>query len=299
MARTKIALIGAGMIGGTLAHLIGLKELGDVVLFDIVEGVPQGKGLDISQSGAVEGFDCQLKRHQRLRRYRGRRRVHRHCRRAAQARHEPRRPARHQPQGDGAGRRRHQEVRAQRLRHRHHQPARRHGVGAAEGLRPAEQQGGRHGRRARLGALPQLPRRRAQGLGRGRHGPRARRPRRRHGADRPLLDGRRHPAARPRQDGLDQPGAARRHRRSHAQGRRRDRQPAEDRLGLLCAGLLRHPDGRELPQGQAPRAALRRLPQRRVRREGHLCRRAGGDRRRRRGADRRDRSQCGRAGHVP
>ena len=49
MARTKIALIGAGMIGGTLAHLIGLKELGDVVLFDIVEGVPGGKGLDIAR----------------------------------------------------------------------------------------------------------------------------------------------------------------------------------------------------------------------------------------------------------
>ena len=53
MARKKIALIGAGMIGGTLAHLIGLKELGDVILFDIVEGVPGGKGLDISQAGAV------------------------------------------------------------------------------------------------------------------------------------------------------------------------------------------------------------------------------------------------------
>jgi len=61
MARTKIALIGAGMIGGTLAHLIGLKELGDVVLFDIAEGTPQGKSLDIGQSGAVEGFDCALK----------------------------------------------------------------------------------------------------------------------------------------------------------------------------------------------------------------------------------------------
>src|SRR6188474_1550731 len=61
MARTKIALIGAGMIGGTLAHLIGLKELGDVVLFDIVEGVPGGKGLDISQAGAVEGFDSAIK----------------------------------------------------------------------------------------------------------------------------------------------------------------------------------------------------------------------------------------------
>src|SRR3972149_1064531 len=61
MARTKIALIGGGMIGGTLAHLIGLKELGDVVIFDIAEGLPQGKALDISQSGSVEGFDCQLR----------------------------------------------------------------------------------------------------------------------------------------------------------------------------------------------------------------------------------------------
>lgn len=60
MARTKIALIGAGMIGGTLAHLAGLKELGDVVLFDIAEGMPDGKALDISQSGAVDGFDCRM-----------------------------------------------------------------------------------------------------------------------------------------------------------------------------------------------------------------------------------------------
>src|SRR6187455_5577 len=57
MARNKIALIGSGMIGGTLAHLIGLKDLGDVVMFDIAEGIPQGKGLDIAQSSPVEGFD--------------------------------------------------------------------------------------------------------------------------------------------------------------------------------------------------------------------------------------------------
>jgi malate dehydrogenase len=57
MARPKIALIGAGQIGGTLAHLVGLKELGDVVLFDVVDGVPQGKGLDIAQMSTVEGFD--------------------------------------------------------------------------------------------------------------------------------------------------------------------------------------------------------------------------------------------------
>ena len=60
MARNKIALIGAGNIGGTLALLAGLKDLGDMVLFDIVEGVPQGKALDLAQSGPIEGFDARL-----------------------------------------------------------------------------------------------------------------------------------------------------------------------------------------------------------------------------------------------
>ncbi len=58
MARKKIALIGSGMIGGTLAHLVGMKELGDVVLFDIADGIPQGKGLDIAESSPVDGFDA-------------------------------------------------------------------------------------------------------------------------------------------------------------------------------------------------------------------------------------------------
>jgi malate dehydrogenase len=61
MARKKIALIGGGQIGGTLAHLVGIKELGDVVLFDIMEGLPQGKSLDIAQSAPVEGFNIRLK----------------------------------------------------------------------------------------------------------------------------------------------------------------------------------------------------------------------------------------------
>ena len=61
MARPKIALIGAGQIGGTLAHLAAMKELGDVVLFDIAEGVPQGKALDIAESGPAEGFDASLR----------------------------------------------------------------------------------------------------------------------------------------------------------------------------------------------------------------------------------------------
>ncbi|MEO0945289.1 MAG: malate dehydrogenase [Pseudomonadota bacterium] len=61
MARPKIALIGAGQIGGTLAHLAALKEMGDVVLFDIAEGTPQGKALDIAEAGPSEGFDAALK----------------------------------------------------------------------------------------------------------------------------------------------------------------------------------------------------------------------------------------------
>ncbi len=61
MARPKIALIGAGQIGGTLAHLAAMKELGDVVMFDIAEGIPQGKALDIAESGPSEGFDATMK----------------------------------------------------------------------------------------------------------------------------------------------------------------------------------------------------------------------------------------------
>jgi malate dehydrogenase len=60
MARHRIALIGAGQIGGTLAHLVGLKELGDVVLFDIAEGIPQGKALDLVESSPIEGFDAKF-----------------------------------------------------------------------------------------------------------------------------------------------------------------------------------------------------------------------------------------------
>jgi malate dehydrogenase len=60
MARRKIALIGGGQIGGTLAHLAALKELGDVVIFDIAEGLPQGKALDLAQSAPVDGFNAKL-----------------------------------------------------------------------------------------------------------------------------------------------------------------------------------------------------------------------------------------------
>ena len=60
MARAKIALIGSGMIGGTLAHLAALKELGDVVLFDIADGIPQGKALDIAEAGPVDKYDAKM-----------------------------------------------------------------------------------------------------------------------------------------------------------------------------------------------------------------------------------------------
>ena len=60
MARKKIALVGAGNIGGTLAHLCALKHLGDVVLYDVVDGLPQGKALDLMESGPIEGYDAQI-----------------------------------------------------------------------------------------------------------------------------------------------------------------------------------------------------------------------------------------------
>jgi hypothetical protein len=89
-----------------------------------------------------------------------------------------------------------------------------------------------------------------------------------------LFDGGRHPAARSGGDGLDHAGQARRDRAAHPRRRRRDRGPAEDRLGLLRACDQRHRDGRGLPQGPEARAALRGLLRRRVRAEGHVCGRA-------------------------
>jgi len=137
MARNKIALIGAGQIGGTLAHLIGLKQLGDVVMFDVMEGIPQGKALDIAESSPVNDFDAKITGTNSYEAIEGAD----ICIITAGV---PRKPG--MSRDDlldinlkvmGAGRRRHQEVRAQCLRDLHHQPARRHGVGAAEILRPA------------------------------------------------------------------------------------------------------------------------------------------------------------------
>ncbi len=207
MARNKIALIGAGQIGGTLAHLVGLKELGDVVLFDIAEGIPQGKSLDLAQSSPVDGFDARMTGTNSYEAIEG-------ADVCIVTAGVPRKPGMSRDDLLGINLKVMEQVGAgikkyapERLRHLHHQPARRDGVGAAEGLRPAEAHGGRHGRRARLRALPLFPGRRVQRLGRGRHRLRARRPRRHHGAAGALFDRRRHSAARPRQDGLDHAGA--------------------------------------------------------------------------------------------
>ncbi len=184
MARHKIALIGAGLIGGTLAHLIGLKELGDVVHVRHRRRHAAGQG---ARHRAVRAG-------RRLRRQavpaptaydgdRGRRCLHRHRRRAAQARHEPRRSARHQSQGDGAGRRRHQEIRA-RTPSSSASPTRSTPWSGRCRSPPACRSNMVVGMAGVLDsrALPLFPRRRIQRLGRGRHRLRARRPRRHHGA---------------------------------------------------------------------------------------------------------------------
>ncbi len=248
MARHKIALIGAGQIGGTLAHLIGLKQLGDVVMFDIAEGIPQGKSLDLAQSSPVDGFDAKFTGTNSYEAHRRRRCLHRHRRRAAQAGHEPRRSSRHQSQGDGAGRRR-----------------------ASRNTRPnAFVICITNPLDAMVWALQKacgLPQQMVVGMAgvldsarfryfladefnvsvEGRHRLRARRPRRHHGAA---------DAAIPTVAGIPLPdlvkmgwttqARARRDRQPHPQRRRRDRQPAQDRLGLLRAGGLRHRHGGEL-----------------------------------------------------
>ena len=156
MARSKIALIGAGNIGGTLAHLAALKDLGDIVLFDIVDGVPQGKALDLAQSGAVEGFDAALAGTQDYAPIAGADVV-------IVTAGVPRKPgmsrddliwintkvmsSRSAPASS--------EYCPKRLRHLHHQPAGRHGLACCARPRACRQrQGGGHGRRARFRALP-------------------------------------------------------------------------------------------------------------------------------------------------
>ena len=96
--RKKVTIVGSGNVGATAAHWIAAKELADVVLIDIIEGVPQGKGLDLLEAMPIEKRDSHVIGTQRLRRHRQLRHRRHHRRNPAQTGHEPRRPAQHQPQ---------------------------------------------------------------------------------------------------------------------------------------------------------------------------------------------------------
>ena len=242
------------------------KQLGDVVLFDVVEGLPQGKALDLAESAPIEGFDAVAEGHQRHRRHRRRGRLHRHRRPRAQARHEPRRPARHQRQDHpdvGEGIKKHAPnafvivisnpldamVTLDEARHRLPEAAR-----------------GRHGRRARLGALPDLPRRGARRLGGERAGAGARRPRRRHGAGRARAA--RSAACRSSKPAR-RPSASTRSKSARASG--------GEIVGLLKTGSAFYSPAsaairmaRGVPARPQGDPALRRVPRGRVRLEGYV-----------------------------
>ena len=207
---------------------------------------------------------------QRLRRIGGLRYRRDHGRHRAQAGHEPRRPAQHE--------RRHREVRrgerredfTQRDHHRGLEPARRDVLRRDEGERLSARARDRHGRRARHGALPLVPRRGARRL-RARHpGDGARRTWRHDGSADQLHDRQRHPDhAVPRQ------GEARRDRRSRPQRRRRDREVPQDRLRVLRAVVGRRADRRGDRARPEAHPAVLRVARRRIRHEGALPRRAG------------------------
>ncbi len=195
MARDKIALIGSGQIGGTLAHLVGLKELGDVVMFDIAEGVPQGKALDIAQSSPVDGFDAHLTGANSYDALDG-------AKVCIVTAGVPRKPGMSRDdllsinlkvmEQVGAGIKKYAPD-AFVICITNPLDAMVWALQKASGM-PHKKVVGMAGV-LELRALPLLPGRRIQRLGRRRHRLRARRPRRHHGAADPLLHGRRYPAA--------------------------------------------------------------------------------------------------------
>ena len=208
MARNKIALIGAGQIGGTLAHLVGLKELGDVVLFDIMEGTPQGKALDLVQASPVDGFDAKITGTNSYELIEG-------AAVCIVTAGVPRKAGMSRDDLLGINLKVMEQVGAGIKKYAPNAfvicitnplDAMVWALQRCCGL-PKQMVVGMAGV-LELGALSLLPRRRVQCLGRGCDGIRARRSRRQHGAVDALFGGRRHSAARSGQDGLDHGGAA-------------------------------------------------------------------------------------------
>ena len=262
MARPKIALIGAGQIGGTLAHLAALKELGDIVLFDIAEGTPQGKALDIAQSGPVDGFDAALYGANSYEAIAG-------ADVCIVTAGVPRKPGMSRDDLLGINLKVMKSVGEGIARHApdafvicitNPLDAMVWALRQFSGL-PTEKVCGMAGIldsarfRHFLAEEFDVSVKDVTAFVLGGHGD-TMVPLTRYStvAGIPLPD--------LVADGLDHPGEARRHRPAHPRRRRRDRRPAQDRLGLLRPRRPRDRDGRGLPQGPEARPALRRLSSR-------------------------------------
>ena len=290
MSHPLVTVIGAGNVGATTAQRIAEAGLADVVLVDIVEGLPQGKALDLAEAAPVVGHDMRVAGTNDyadtagsdvivvtsgLARQPGMSRDDLLAKNAGIVRSRRRR-------GRGPF--------ARRDPHHRHQPARRDVPRRARRERLPAAARHRHGRRARLGPLPHVHRRGARRLRHEHPRLRPRRPRRHDGAAAALLDRRRradHRAA--------EPGADRGARGPDAQRRRRDRRAAQDRQRLLRAGGVDGPDGRLDPQRPQRDPALRGAPRGPVRRRWPVRGRAGQARPDGHRGDRRDRADRRRA----
>jgi malate dehydrogenase len=133
--RNKVTIVGSGNVGATAAHWIASKELADVVLIDIIEGVPQGKGLDLLEAMPIEKRDSCCSRHERLRRHGQLRHRRHHRRNSAQAGHEPRRSSEYELQDHERRGRQGRTALAELHSHYRLQSARRHGAGRLQDQR--------------------------------------------------------------------------------------------------------------------------------------------------------------------
>ena len=261
MARNKVTVIGAGNVGATTAQRIAEAGLADVVLVDIVEGLPQGKALDLAEAAPVVGHDARIIGTNDYADTAGSDIVVVTSGPRPPAGHEPRRPAGQERRDRPVRRRAGRAALAGRDPDHRHQPARRDVPRRAAGVRLPARARDRHGRRPRLGALPDVHRRRSSAS-------RSRTPTRscsaatatrwcRCRATRPS------PAC--RSPSCCRPSGSQALERADGQRRRRGRRAAQDRLGVLRAGGLDVRDGRRDPARPEARPAVRRPAPGRVR----------------------------------